>query len=64
MRTDFDEAQARLVTNVGVPRGRLVQLKLRPSTEDVLITGAQIVWAAEGVELPMDLVGLRVFHPV
>jgi hypothetical protein len=56
---NLSESGARLITNVGVASGRLVQLRLRPSREDELVTRSLIVWNAEGVELPQDLVGVR-----
>jgi hypothetical protein len=56
---NVSESGARLVTNVGLPRGYLARLKLYSMKGTLLDTRARIVWSAEGVELPMDIIGTR-----
>jgi hypothetical protein len=56
---NFSESGGRLVTDVGLPRGCLVRLKLYSTKGSLLDTRARIVWSAEGVELPMDIFGAR-----
>lgn len=56
---NLSESGARLVTDVGLPRGYLVRLKLYSMKGTLVETRAQIVWSAEGVELPMDIFGTR-----
>jgi hypothetical protein len=54
---NLSEAGARLVTDVGVPRGYLVRLKLYSMKRNVVDTRASIVWSAEDIERPLDILG-------
>ena len=56
---DLSESGARLINNVGVTSGQLVQLQLRSSRDVLLDTRALTVWSAVGIESSVDLVGIR-----
>ena len=56
---DLSASGARLINNVGVTSGRLVQLQLRSSHDVLLDTRALTVWSAVGMESSFDLVGIR-----
>jgi hypothetical protein len=56
---NISESGARLITNVGLSRGRLMRLKLHTESEDLLETRATIVWSAQRVDFPFDVVGVR-----
>jgi hypothetical protein len=55
--SNISESGARLVTNTKVDEGRFIHLKLRFQKDELLETGARIIWCRESIEPSTEIVG-------